>query len=138
MKKIKKRSLLLIALIAILCAILTGCTKNTDVSEVQASFDDKTITIYSPEDNACKLVITLEINSTFSSLETNNLYVSAGVRQTYFIEDFYSPNISKDAKISDINLVSTKVKDFAAAFILYTLIILAVLIISLSISRLFA
>lgn len=111
MKKKFRRSLLLLALIVVLCPLLQGCSMTTDVSEVEATFDAKTITVSSPEDNTFRLSIEFEANSKTSSWTSENLSINGVVPQTYDLETLVASYISQDAQITSVSVEPANVED---------------------------
>lgn len=111
MKKKFRRSLLLLALIVVLCPLLQGCSKTTDVSNVVATFDDKTITVSSPEDNTFRLSIKFKANSKTSSWTSENLSINGVVPQTYDLNALIASYISSDAQITSVSVEPANVED---------------------------
>lgn len=112
MKKKLRRSLLLFALILVLCPVLQGCTKTTDVSNVVATFDDRTIIVSSPEDNTFKLNIEIETNSNTSSWTSGNLSITkASPPQTYDIETLIANYVSQDSRITSVSVEPAEIED---------------------------
>ncbi len=110
MKRKFKRSLLLVLLVFI-CIYLTGCKKDTDVSDVQVDFDSRTVTVSSPEDNAFKLNLEISANSSTSYWTSDDLFVARGVSHTYKLEDFVGSYISEEAQITSVTVDYTQVFD---------------------------
>lgn len=111
MKKKFRRSLLLLALIVVLCPLLQGCSKTTDVSNVVATFDDRTITVSSPEDNTFRLSIKFKANSKTSSWTSENLSINGVVPQTYDLNALIASYISSDAQITSVSVEPANVED---------------------------
>lgn len=112
MKKKLRRSLLLFALILVFCPVLQGCTKTTDVSNVVATFDDRTIIVSSPEDTTFKLKIEIETNSKTSSWTSGNLSITkASPPQTYDIETLIANYISQDSRITSVSVEPVEIED---------------------------
>ena len=105
MKKKFRRSLLLFALIVVLCPLLQGCSRTTDVSNVVATFDDRTITVSSPEDNTYRLSLEIETNSKTYSWTSGNLSITeASPPQTYDIETLVANYVSQDTHITSVSV----------------------------------
>ncbi|MCI8617667.1 MAG: hypothetical protein HFJ60_05470 [Clostridia bacterium] len=111
MKRKIKRSLLLVVLLVVLCTSLTACSKRTDISNIDAIFDDRTITVSCPKDNAFILNIEIEANSTTTSWTSENLLITGGVPHTYALENLMGNYVSEDAKITTVNVQYVYVPD---------------------------
>lgn len=111
MKKKFSRSILLLALIVILCPLLQGCSKTTDVSEVKATFDDKTITVSSPENNTFRLSIKFKSNSKTCFWTSENLSINGVVPQTYALDTLIADYISQDAQIISVSVEAAEIAD---------------------------
>lgn len=110
--KIKKRSfkrlLLLISLLVVTFG-LTGCTKATDVSKMEITYNGQTITVSSPSDNAFVLDIELEKNGETYSCTSEKLYVTKNISQSYELKDLVGGYISDDCVISSVSSSSATV-----------------------------
>lgn len=131
MKSKIKRSLLSVFLLVFLCTGLTACTQRTDVSNVNATFDDRTITVSCPEDNTFILNIQIKTNSATTSWTSENLRITGGVPHNYDIESLVGDYVSESAKINAVNVQSASVTDNALiSFIVFVIGIILGFIIS--------
>lgn len=112
MKNKIKRSLLSIFLLVFLCTALTACTQKTYVSNVSATFDDRTITVSCPEDNTFILNIQIKTNSATTSWTSENLRITGGVTHSYDLESLVGDYISESAKITAVNVQDAIVIDY--------------------------
>lgn len=126
MKKNFRRLLLLLTLIVVLCPLLQGCSKTTDVSEVKATFDANTITISSPEDNTFILNIKFKANSKTSFWTSENLSINGVVPQTYDLDTLIASYISQDAQIISVSVEPADVED-PVGYIFFGIVIGAIL-----------
>lgn len=116
-----KRLLLLISLLVVTFG-LTGCTKATDVSKMEITYNGQTITVSSPADNAFVLDIELEKNGEKYSCTSEKLYVAKNIPQSYELKDLVGGYISDDCVISSVSANSANVADWGGWLIIAFLV----------------
>ena len=119
MKKKLKRNLLLGVFLVILSS-LTGCgvPKNSNVSQVKATFTDTTITVCSSTDTNFKLYIELKTNGETSSFTTGKLAITSTASQAYDLKNLVGNYISDDAEIVSIKVISVTITDWVTNILL--------------------
>ena len=128
MKRKIKRSLLSVVLLVFLCTGLTACTERTDVSNMEATFDDRTITVSCPEDNTFVLNVEIEANSKTTSWTSENLQIAGGVPHTYDLESLVADYISENAKITSVSVSAGRVTD--VGFIVFLFFIIGIILVA--------
>lgn len=106
-----KRLLLLVSLLVVTFG-LTGCTKTTDVSKMEVTYNGQTITVSSPSDNAFVLGIELEKDGETYSCTSEKLYVTKNIPQSYELKDLVGGYISDDCVISSVSAGFANVTDW--------------------------
>lgn len=122
MKRKFKRLLLSVFLAVFMCTCLAGCKELTDVSDVQVTTNDQTITVFSPEDNIFVLSIELEKNGETYSFTSDKLYVSGNISQNYNLKDLVGGFISEGCQITSINVCPAYVTSLFPTCILVAII----------------
>ena len=124
MKKKLKRNLLLGVFLVILSS-LTGCgvPKNSNVSQVKATFTDTTITVCSSTDTNFKLYIELKTNGETSFFTTGKLAITSTASQAYDLKNLVGNYISDDAEIVSIKVKSVTRTDWATTILLICVVV---------------
>lgn len=112
MKKKFSRSLVFVFLVVFMCTFLTGCTTTyTNVTDIEVTFDDRSITVSSPKNNTFKLALEIEANSVTTSWASKNLSVSKEASHTYKLENLVGDYVSDNARITSVDVMSATVTD---------------------------
>lgn len=118
MKRKLKRLLLLVFLVVFMCTCLAGCKAPTDVSDIQVTNNDQTITVSSPNSNAFVLSLELERNGETYSWTSENLYIAADVSQSYVLKDLVGTYTAEDCQITSICVYSANITSLPLTLLL--------------------
>ncbi len=118
MKRKFKRLLLSVFLAVFMCTCLAGCKEPTDVSDIQVTNNDQTITVSSPYSNAFVLSLELEKNGETYSWTSENLYIAADVSQSYVLKDLVGTYTAEDCQITSICVYSANITSLPLTLLL--------------------
>lgn len=114
MKRKIERLLLVFALLVFICPssqVHAAEVANSTDSTVQASFDERTITVSSSQDATFKLSITVTGDTSTYSWKSESLSINAGGTITYNLEQLVPSYSSSDIKLTSVSVENVVDKD---------------------------
>lgn len=106
-KKIERLFLVCALLVAVICPSFqvqaAEVAKSTD-STVQATFDERTITVSSAQDATFKLSITVTGDTSTTSWKSEELSINSGGTITYNLENLVPSYSSPDIKLTSVSI----------------------------------